>query len=143
MYAMLCTRPDICYVVGVVSRYQSNPGPKHWIEVKHILKYLRRSRDYMLVYKGGVLNPVGYTNSDFQIDVNDRKSTSRMVFTLGGGAVIWRSVKQSAISDSTMEAEYIVAFEAAKELVWLKKFYSDLVFIPYMDKPLVLFCENT
>ena len=66
-----------------------------------------------------------------------------MVFTLGGGAVIWRSVKQSAISDSTMEAEYIAVSEAAKEIVWLKKFYSDLGVIPEMDKPLVLFCDNT
>ena len=39
MYAMLCTRPDICYVMGVVSRYQSDPRKEHWIEVKHILKY--------------------------------------------------------------------------------------------------------
>ena len=53
MYAMLCTRPDICYAVGVVSRYQSNPGEEHWIAVKHILKYLRRTRDYMLVYSSG------------------------------------------------------------------------------------------
>ena len=52
MYAMLCTRPDICYAVGIVSRYQSNPGMGHWIAVKHILKYLRRTRDYMLVYSG-------------------------------------------------------------------------------------------
>ena len=43
MYAMLCTRPDICYAVGVVSRFQSNPGPEHWIAMKHILKYLRRT----------------------------------------------------------------------------------------------------
>ena len=50
MYAMLCTRPDICYSVGIVSQYQSNPGPTHWEVVKHILKYLRRMRDYMLVY---------------------------------------------------------------------------------------------
>ena len=56
--------------------------------------------------------------------------------------MIWRSVKQSAISDSTMEAEYIAASEAAKEIVWLKKFYSDLGVIPEMDKPLVLFCDN-
>ncbi|XP_062087593.1 secreted RxLR effector protein 161-like, partial [Humulus lupulus] len=115
MYAMLCTRPDICYAVGVVSRYQSNPGRQHWAAVKHILKYLRRTKDYMLVYSGGSLDPIGYTDSDFQTDVDDRKSTSGMVFTLGGGAVIWRSVKQSAISDSTMEAEYIAASEAAKE----------------------------
>ena len=51
MYAMLCTRPDICYSVGIVSRYQSNPGPKHWQAVKHILKYLQKTRDYMLVYR--------------------------------------------------------------------------------------------
>ena len=53
MYAMLCTRPDICYAVGVVSRYESDPGEEHWIAVKHILKYLRRTRDYMLVYSSG------------------------------------------------------------------------------------------
>ena len=62
MYAMLCTRPDICYAVGIVSRYQSNPRLDHWIAVKHILKYLRRTRNYMLVYSGGDLNPIGYTD---------------------------------------------------------------------------------
>ena len=47
MYAMLCTRPDICYVVGIVSWYQSDLGEEHWMTMKHILKYLRRTRDYM------------------------------------------------------------------------------------------------
>ena len=88
MYAMLCTRPDICYTVGVVSRYQSNPGPAHWITVKHILKYLRRTKDYMLVYSGSDLNLLGYTDSDFQADKDSRKSTSGSVFTLNGGAVV-------------------------------------------------------
>ena len=49
MYAMLCTISDICYAVGVVSRYQSNPTPDHWGVIKHILKYLKRTRDVMLV----------------------------------------------------------------------------------------------
>ena len=65
MYAMLCTRPDMYFVVGMVSRYQSAPGEEHWIAVKHILKYLRRTRDYMLVYQDESLEPIGYTNSDF------------------------------------------------------------------------------
>ena len=47
MYEMLCTRPDICFAVGMVSRYQSNPGQEHWTAVKHIIKYLKRTRDYM------------------------------------------------------------------------------------------------
>ena len=104
MYAMLCTRPDICYAVGIFSRYQSNPGLEHYIAVKHILKYLRRTRDYMLVYSGSDLEPTGYTDSDFQSNKDSRKSTSGSVFTLGGGAVVWRSIKQSSIADSTMEA---------------------------------------
>ena len=65
MYAMLCTRPDICFAVGMVSRYQSDPGEEHWTSVKHIFNYLRRTRDYMLVYHDESLEPVGYTDSNF------------------------------------------------------------------------------
>ena len=143
IYAMLCTRPDICYAVGIVSRYQSNPGLDHWITVKHILKYLQRTRNYMLVFSGGDLNPIGYTDSDFQSDKDSRKSTSRSVFTLGGGTVVWRSIKQSNIADSTMEAEYIAACEAAKEAVWLRKFFIDLKVVPDIYKPVKLYCDNS
>ena len=143
MYAMLCMRHDICYAIGIVNRYQFNPGMGHWIAVKHILKYLRRMRDYMLVYLGGDLNPIGYIDYDFQSDKDSRKSTSGSIFTLGCGAVVWRSIKQSSIADSTMEAEYIAACEVAKESVWLKNFYTDLKVVPNMEKPLVLYCDNS
>ena len=114
-----------CYVrglifvltVGMVSRYQSNLGQEHWSAVKKILKYLRRTKEYMLIYKASNLFPVGYTDSDFQIDKDKRNSTSGCVFTLGGEAVIWRSVKQKCIADSTMEAEYVATSEAAKEAI--------------------------
>ncbi|TYK24002.1 gag/pol protein [Cucumis melo var. makuwa] len=66
MYAMLCTRPDICFLVRMVSRYQSNPRRDHWTVVKNILKYLRRTKDYMLVYGTKDLILTGYTDSDFQ-----------------------------------------------------------------------------
>ena len=52
------------------------------------------------------------------------------MFTLGGGAVSWRSVKQSSIADSTMEAEYIAASEVAKVAIWLKNFLMDLGVVP-------------
>ena len=70
-----------------------NPGPDHWISVKYILKYLIRTRDYMLVYSGDDLKIHGYTDSDFQGDRDSRKSTSSSVFTLRGVAAIWKSVK--------------------------------------------------
>ena len=71
----------------------------------------------MLVYQDESLVPIGYTDFDFQSDIESRKSTSGYVFTLGGGAISWRSVKQSSIADSTMEVEYIAASEAPKESV--------------------------
>ena len=52
MYAMMCTRPDVSYALSVTRRYQSDPGDSHWMAVKTILKYLRRTRDTFLVYGG-------------------------------------------------------------------------------------------
>ena len=115
----MCTRPDIYFAMGMVSRYQFNFGEEQWIAVNRILKYLRRTRDYMLVYQDESLEPIRYTNSEFYSDPESRKPTSGYVFTLGGGDISWRSVKQSSIVDSTMEAEYIAASKVAKEVVWL------------------------
>ncbi|XP_050281216.1 uncharacterized protein LOC126722110 [Quercus robur] len=103
--------------VSIVSRYQSNPGSKHWTEVKHIFKYLNRTKHYFLVFGGEDLTVQGYTDSDFQSDIDDRKSISGFVFTLGNGAISWRSCKQDTTADSTTEARYIAASEAAKEAV--------------------------
>ena len=69
----------------------------------------------MLVYSGGDLNPTGYTDSDFQSERDSHKLTSGSVFILGGGALVWKSIKQTSISDSAIEAEYVAACEAAKE----------------------------
>ena len=143
MHVMLCIRPDICYVVRVVSRYQFDPGEEHWIAVKHILKYLRRTRDYMLVYSSGNLETIGYTDLDFQGDIDSRKSTSGYVFTLNGGASCWRSVKRTCVDDSTTEAKYVVASEATKDAVWLKKFLLDLQVISSADRPITLYCDNS
>ena len=74
----------------------------------------------MLVYHGDELAPTGYTDSDFQLDADLRKSTSRYIFTLGGATISWRSIKQSCIVDSTMKAEYVAALEEAKEVIWLR-----------------------
>ena len=73
---MLCTRSEICFAKGIVSRYQSNPGQGQWTAVNHILKYLRGTRDYMLAYKAVNLVPVGCTDFDFQLDRDNSKSTS-------------------------------------------------------------------
>ena len=93
----------------------------------------------MLVYHSKDLIPIGYTDSDFQLDLDFRKSISGYVFTLGGGAISWRSTKKSCIADSTMEAEYVVACEIAKEALWLKKFFSNLGIMRMEQVPITLF----
>ena len=92
----------------------------------------------MLVYSGEELIPYGYTNSDFMSDRDERKSTSGAVFTLGGGAVIWRSSKQKCIADSTMEAEYVAASESSKHAIWLGKLLKELNVTPNSYRPVVL-----
>ena len=97
----------------------------------------------MLMYVGEELIPTGYTNFDFMLDKDLRKSTSGHIFTLGDGAVSWRSIKQKCIADSTTEAEYVAACEAVKEAVWLKKFLMELGVVPVSLSPITLYCDNS
>ena len=69
--------------------------------MKHILQYLKSTRDYVLIYGSEDMTPIGYTDFEFQSDRDSRKSTSGYVFTLGGGAISWRSVKQSCIAEAS------------------------------------------
>ncbi|KAK8698021.1 hypothetical protein V6N13_114153 [Hibiscus sabdariffa] len=143
MYAMICTRPDLSYALSMTSRYQANPGEGHWTAVKNILKYLRRTKDVFLVYGGEEeLRIKGYTDASFQTDKDDSRSQSGFVFCLNGGAVSWKSSKQDTVADSTTEAEYIAASEAAKEVVWIKKFITGLGVVPSIVDAVDLYCDN-
>ncbi|KAJ9539160.1 hypothetical protein OSB04_031893 [Centaurea solstitialis] len=145
MYAMLCTRPDVAYSVSVTSRYQQNPGEPHWVAVKNILKYLRRTKEMFLVFGGSEdeISVNGYSDASFQTDRDDFRSQSGYVFTLNGGAISWKSSKQDTIADSTTEAEYIAASDAAKEAVWLRNFLSDLRVVGSVSRPIDIFYDNS
>jgi len=75
----------------------------------------------------GVPKLVGYSDSDLAGDVNDRKSTSGLIFFLAGGPVAWQSAKQKVVALSSCEAEYIAAAGAACEAVWLARLMAELV----------------
>ena len=122
MYAMVCTRPDIAYAVGVTSRFLANPGKEHWAAVKWIFKYLRGSSKVCLSFGGGQHVLTGYTDADMARDIDTRKSTSGYVLTFVGGAVSWKSKLQRCIALSTTKAEYIDAIEVCKEMLWMKEF---------------------
>jgi hypothetical protein len=144
MYAMLITRPDVSNALSLTSRYQSDLGVEHWKAVKNILKYLNRTKEMFLVYGGDEeLVIKGYANASFDTDPDDSKSQIGYVYILNGGAVTWRSCKQSMIANSTTKAEYIAAWEASSEGVWIRNFITELGVVPCALDPLEILCDNT
>ena len=84
MYAMLCTRPNVCLAIRLAGRYQSNPRVDHWTAVKNILKYLKNTKDMFLVYGGDkelIVN--GYVDASFDTDSDDSKSQPGYILKVG------------------------------------------------------------
>ncbi|GJU96980.1 putative RNA-directed DNA polymerase [Tanacetum coccineum] len=143
MYAMTCTRPDVSFALSMVSRHQQNPGEGHWITVKNILKFLRNTKDMFLVYGGEEeLRVTSYYDASWQTDKDHSHSQSGWVFLLKRGVMTWKISKQDTVADSTCESGYIAACEASKEDIWMKNFIGDLGFVPTIQDPIEIFCDN-
>ena len=118
MYAMVCTRLDIAYSVGVVSRFLANPGKQHWQEVKWILRYLKGTSHYCLCFGHDETMLEGFTDVDMAGDMDTKKSNIGYLYTFAGAVVSWVSRLQRIVALSTIEAEYIATIEACKEMLW-------------------------
>ena len=111
--------------------------------VKKALRYAQGTKGLMLTYRRtDSLEIEGYSDSDFAGDIDDRKSTSGYVFTLAGGAISWKSFKQTVIASSTMFAEFVACYEATGQANWLKKFVPGLRVVDSIQRPLKMYCDN-
>jgi hypothetical protein len=127
MYAMVATRPDIAFAVSATGQFASNPQQEHWVAIRHILRYLKGSADFALVYpRQGNLKFEGFTDADWGGNRPDRRSTSGYVYLIGSTALSWSSTRQKSVSLSTTEAEYIASSGAAQELIWLRRLLKDV-----------------
>jgi hypothetical protein len=143
MYAQVCTRPDIAFIVGMLGRYLSNPGMDHWKAAKKVMRYLKRTKDYMLTYRrSDQLEITGYSDSDFAGCQDSKRSTSGYIYMLAGGAVSWRSAKQTLTASSTMAAEFIACYEASNHGIWLRNLVTGLRIVEGIERPLKLYCDN-
>ena len=141
MYIMVTLRPDICFYVSEVSRYLENPGSMHWNVVKSMLRYLKGTKDYGLMFrKIGHLNLVGYCDSSWSDDVDNSRSTGGYVFYLGGTAISWKTKEQTCVAMSSAEAEYIALSEASKEALYLMKMVQDMHL--ELKLPIVIYEDN-
>nr|XP_027186647.1 uncharacterized protein LOC113784610 [Cicer arietinum] len=107
---LTCTRPDILYAVGVVSRFMEAPTNTHMKVIKRILRYLKDTLDYGLFYSSSNdFKLFEFCDSDFLGDIDDRKSTSGFIFFMGDCVFLWSSKKQPIVTLSTCESKYIAA----------------------------------
>lgn len=122
------SRPDISFAVGYVSRFMENPMTEHFGAVKHLLRYIAGTRNYDCQFvKGKAARLAGYSDSDMAGDVDDRKSTSGVLFLFAGSPVTWQSSKQRVVTLSSCEAEYVAATTVACQGVWLGRLIGDLL----------------
>ncbi|GJS75363.1 zinc finger, CCHC-type containing protein [Tanacetum coccineum] len=142
MYAMTSTRPDIAYVVGRLSRFTSNPSRQHWKAITRVFKYLRGTKDYGLSYVGYPSVLEGYSDASWINHVEDSSSTSGWVFLLGGGAISWASKKQTCITSSTMESEFVALAAAGKEAEWLRNLIHEIPIWPKPIAPISIRCDS-
>ncbi|XP_057443256.1 uncharacterized mitochondrial protein AtMg00810-like [Lotus japonicus] len=104
------SRPDIMYSVCLCARFQVNPQQSHFSAVKRIFRYLIGNGNLGLLYeKGSDCRLKGFCDTDYAGDRVERKSTSGGCHFLGNCLVSWTSKRQSTISLSTTEAEYVAA----------------------------------
>ncbi|CAM8931496.1 unnamed protein product [Rhodiola kirilowii] len=128
MYAMLCTRPDLAFSISVLSRFMSNPCENHWLGMKYLLRYLSSTANLGLVYADfdSKHDIVGYVDSDYANNKDNRKSTTSFFFTWAGNCISWKSQLQSIVALSSTEAEYIASTEAVKEAILLKGMIKEI-----------------
>ncbi|GJT12940.1 zinc finger, CCHC-type containing protein [Tanacetum coccineum] len=127
------TEPDIDLCSGSLSRFTSNPSRQHWQAITRVFKYLKGTMNYGLSYVGYPLVLEAYSDASWINHVEDSSSTSGWVFLLRGGVISWASKKQTCITGSTMESEFVALAAAGKEAEWLRNLIHE---IPIWPKPI-------
>ncbi|CAM8957219.1 unnamed protein product [Rhodiola kirilowii] len=142
MYAMTSTRPDIAFAVGKLNRYTSNLSVDHWQAVHRVLRYLKGTMNLGLVYSDFPSVIEGFSDARWISNEEDHSSTSGWVFLLGGGAISWASKKQTCITSSTIESEFVALVAASKEAEWLKNVIYEITMWERPISPISIHCDS-
>lgn len=136
------TRPDIAYAVGIVSRYMEKPNVMHLNAVKRILRYVRGTIDFGLIYsrEQGSYLLSGFSDSDLAGNLDDRKSTAGLAFYLNDSLITRVSQKQRCVALSSCEAEFMAATAAACQAIWLRNVPRQMTYEG--SGPLMLYIDN-
>jgi len=139
---LTATRPDMMFVICLISRYMTRLIEIHLQAAKRALQYLKGTVNYRIHYKrGGEGELLAFTDNDYAGDMEDRKSTSSYVFLMGSSVVSWCSKKQPIVTLSTTEAEFVAAAVCACQGVWMKRILKEL---RHSDEGCtIIMCDNS
>jgi hypothetical protein len=132
LYLALKTRVDITYNVCRLARYMANPNNTHFSELKRLWGYIMNTPELGIIYdcSGDNIGLKGYTDASWADNIDDRKSTSGYIFSLGhdgaNNPISWVSQLQKTVALSTCEAEYMGIRDALKEALYLKEMFDFL-----------------
>ena len=140
LYLAINTRPDISYAVGVLARHSVTPSFKACQAILRVLSYVKHTAHIGIQYTDRKLNLHAFSDADWAGDLDSRRSTTGYVVFAAGGPIAWQSKLQTTVAVSTMEAEYMAAFSAIQECVWIKG-VLDEIGLP-LDRPITLFMDS-
>ena len=136
IYLMTCSRPDLSYVVTVLSQHMSKPTAAHLNIAKHVLRYLKFTADHGIIFKASdKIHIEGFTDASWA-NADDRRSISGYCFSLssGGALVSWKTKKQPIIALSSCESEYVAMTHGIQEAMFLKQLLIDLLVVCNPDQ---------
>eukprot|EP00253_Pinus_taeda_P023259 PITA_23259 len=121
------TRPDISYVVSILSQFMAKPDESHWIAAKRVLRYVKGTINFGIEYTNACnVEVTGHSDSDWAGNPDDKKSTTGYVFNIGSRAISWSSKKQATVSFSSTEAEFKALCSGTCEAIWLRIILEDV-----------------
>ena len=122
------TRPDNVCSVGLMSRFIESPKDSHWQVGKRILRYVAGTKEYGILYsKTNEFSLIGYSNSDFVGNLEDRRSTSRYIFHCNTASISWASKKKPIVTISSAKEKYVVVTLASCQAIWMRRISKDLL----------------
>ena len=127
-YLANATRLDIAFAVNRLVSYTANPSTQHYSIIKRILCYLARTKDYGITYRksyNSAHHLIAYADAAHG-NADEKKSTTGIVCIAAGGAILWKSKRQTLTALSSTEAEYIALAHTGTEICWFRNLYSKL-----------------
>ena len=146
MYAANITRVDIAYITHALARYCNKPMNYHLAAAKKVLRYLKGSSNLKMIFQSRIkFDPnvpfriTIFSDSNWAMDKDDRKSTGGYVVLINGCPISWQSKKHSTVALSSTEAEYYSLTDAVTEGMFLRQWFK---YYLKVDLTINIYCDN-